>query len=210
MSKILASFRRFPGSTTRTRIVLLLFATLTGGMLFAQSDQAKQSAAQKPREALGGGIESTERITREIRHELLMLPYYTLFDELAYVVQGDKVILLGTVTKPVLKSDAESAIKKIEGVEAVENKIEVLPPSPADDRIRRAEYRAIYGFDGLTRYSWGTLPAIHIIVNRGRVRLVGTVDSEADKNLAGLRANGVPGVFSVQNDLEVAGSASSK
>jgi hyperosmotically inducible protein len=174
-----------------------------GGLLYAQSGQPKQSTEEKPREALGHGIQSTDRITREIRHELLMLPYYTLFDELAYKVDGPKITLLGKVTNPALKSDAEDAVKKIEGVEAVDNRIEVLPLSPVDNRLRRAVYRAIYGFDGLTRYALGTLPSIHIIVDRGRVTLVGTVDSEADRNMAGLRANGVPGVFSVENKLTV-------
>jgi hyperosmotically inducible protein len=135
-----------------------------------------------------------------------MLPYYTLFDFMAYTVEGSKVTLLGKVTNPTLKSDAEHVVKKIEGVEAVDNKIEVLPPSPNDERIRLAQYRAIYGTPGLSRYAMGTLPSIHIIVDRGNVTLVGTVNSEADKTLAGVQANGVPGVFSVTNNLAVASS----
>jgi hyperosmotically inducible protein len=192
------------------QVVLFLAVAFAGGRLWAQSGQAKPPSEEKPREALGRGIESTDRITREIRHELLMLPYYTLFDELAYKVEGGKVTLLGKVTNPVLKSDAEYAVKHIEGVETVDNQIQVLPLSPMDNRIRRAVYRAIYGFDGLFKYSLGTLPAIHIIVDNGHVTLVGTVDSEGDKNLAGLRANGVPGVFSVTNDLTVSGPSASK
>jgi len=196
--------RRLPSRPRQAQILLLfLVAAMGGGLLYAQSGQPKQSTEEKPREALGHGIQSTDRITREIRHELLMLPYYTLFDELAYKVDGPKITLLGKVTNPALKSDAEDAVKKIEGVEAVDNRIEVLPLSPVDNRLRRAVYRAIYGFDGLTRYALGTLPSIHIIVDRGRVTLVGTVDSEADRNMAGLRANGVPGVFSVENKLTV-------
>jgi hyperosmotically inducible protein len=100
-------------------------------------------------------------------------------------------------------------VKSIEGVESVENKIEVLPPLPDDDRIRLAEYRAIYGFDGLSRYALGAVPSIHIVVDRGWVTLEGTVDSEADKNMAGIQGS-VPGVFGVTNNLVVTGSRASK
>jgi hyperosmotically inducible protein len=137
-------------------------------------------------------------------HELLMLPYYSVWDNLAYQVNGDTVTLLGQVVKPVTKSDAEASVKKIEGVQKVVNNIEVLPPSPGDDQIRRATYRAIYGFDGLSKYSWGTVPGIHIIVKGGHVTLVGVVDNENDKNMAGIQAKSVPNVFSVDNQLQVA------
>jgi hyperosmotically inducible protein len=183
----------------KTAFCLLFIAA----MITTALPQANQSQ-QKSRESLGSSGRNEERIAREVRHELVMLPYYTLFDFLAFKVEGDKVTLLGQVTRPSLKSDAEAVVKKIEGVESVDNKIEVLPPSPSDDRIRQAEYRAIYGFDGLTKYSWGVLPSIHIIVKNGHVTLLGTVDSEADKNMAGIQANSVPGVFSVTNNLTVA------
>lgn len=154
-----------------------------------------------------GGTDPTARITREAMHELLMLPYYSVFDNLAFQVQGSNtIVLIGQVVRPVLKTDAEAAVKDIEGVEKVVNNIEVLPPSPNDDRIRRATYRAIYGYPSLSRYSWGAVPSIHIIVDRGKVTLVGVVDSEADKNTAGIRAKTVPGVFSVTNELQVAPS----
>ncbi len=148
---------------------------------------------------------SQDRITREVRHELVMLPYYGVFDNLAYSVNGGVVTLYGQVTRPTLKSDAANVVKKIEGVTRVDNKIEVLPLSPMDDQSRRAIYRAIYSDPTLTRYGIQAVPPIHIIVDNGKVTLVGVVASEADKNMAGLRANGVAGVFSVDNQLRVEG-----
>ena len=146
---------------------------------------------------------ATERITREVRHELVMLPYYGVFDNLAYRVDGYNVTLMGQVTRPTLKSDAEHVVKRIEGVEHVNNEIEVLPPSPGDDRVRRAEYRAIYGDSVLNRYALQSVPPIHIIVKNGNVTLEGVVATKADKDVAGIRANGVSGVFSVANNLRV-------
>ena len=134
---------------------------------------------------------------------LVMLPYYSLFDNLSYRVDGSTVTLFGQVTRPTLKSDAENVVKRLEGVTRVNNEIEVLPLSPMDDRIRLATYRAIYGYGPLQRYALGTLPAIHIIVKNGNVKLEGVVANEGDRNMANIRANGVPGVFSVQNDLRV-------
>jgi hyperosmotically inducible protein len=144
-----------------------------------------------------------DRIAREVRHELVTLPYYSVFDNLAYKVDGYNVTLFGQVTKPTLKSDAEKAVKKIEGVETVVNNIEVLPLSPMDDQTRRAVYRAIYGQPGLEMYSLRAVPTIHIIVNNGQVTLTGAVGNPGDKERAGIAANGVPGVFSVTNDLLV-------
>jgi hyperosmotically inducible protein len=146
-----------------------------------------------------------EKLLKEVRHHLVMLPWYSVFDNLAYKVEGDKVTLYGQVIRPTLKSDAEAAVKSIEGVASVVNDIEVLPLSPMDDQIRRAVFRAVYGDPGLSRYSVQAVPSIHIIVKNGNVTLEGVVDNEADKNLAGLRANGVPNVFSVKNNLVVAG-----
>ncbi len=150
------------------------------------------------------GSTGQDRITREVRHELVMLPYYGVFDNLAYSVNGTTVTLMGQVTNPVLKSDAEGVVKHIEGVTKVVNQIQVLPLSDMDNGIRRAEYRAIYSDPSLNRYALQAVPPIHIIVDNGKVTLVGVVGSEADKNLAGLRANGVGGVFSVNNELQVA------
>jgi hyperosmotically inducible periplasmic protein len=143
------------------------------------------------------------RIQKEVRHELVMLPFLTVFDNLAFKVDGYNVMLLGQVANPALKSDAEKAVKGIEGVERVDNQIEVLPVSLMDDGLRRRLYRAIYGYPALQRYSLPVLKPIRIIVKNGRVSLEGVVDSESDKNIAGLRANGVSGVFSVTNDLMV-------
>jgi len=146
---------------------------------------------------------SVQRIQKEVLHELTMLPYITVFDNLAFKVEGDKVILLGQVTRPVLKSDAEKAVKSVEGVEAVDNQIEVLPTSINDDRLRRQLFRAVYGFGPLEKYDMGVIKPIRIIVRNGRVTLEGIVDSQADKDSAGIRANGVSGVFSVTNNLRV-------
>ena len=146
---------------------------------------------------------AVQRIQKEVRHELLMLPYVNVFDNLAFKVDGYKVTLLGQVTNPTVKSDAEKAVKDIEGVEQVDNQIEVLPPSPNDDRLRRALFRAIYGYGPLEKYSLGVIKPIRIIVKGGHVTLEGVVDSQADKDIAGLRANGVSGVFSVTNNLRV-------
>lgn len=144
-----------------------------------------------------------ERISREVYHELVMLPQLTIFDNLQFKVDGSKVSLMGQVNNAILKDSAEKVVKKIEGVESVDNQIEVLPASPNDDRIRRRVARAIFNDDRLFRYSMGSVPPIHIIVKNGHVTLEGVVDSQTDKDAATLRANGVPGVFSVENHLKV-------
>ena len=162
--------------------------------------------------AIGGGLAAQERhpsekgqmrLQKEVRHELVTLPMYNVFDNLAYKVEGGTVTLLGQVTRPTLKSDAERAVKGIEGVERVDNRIEVLPLSPNDDQLRRAVYRAIYGTEGLDRYAMSAVPTIHIIVKNGHVSLEGAVATEGDKNLANIKASGVSGVFSVTNNLQV-------
>jgi hyperosmotically inducible periplasmic protein len=149
---------------------------------------------------------SQDRIAREVRHELLMLPYFGVFDNMAFKVDGGTVILTGQVVRPSLKSDAENSVKHVEGVEKVDNQIEVLPPSSMDDGIRLQLFRAIYGYPALEKYSLGVQKPIRIIVKSGRVTLEGVVDSDADKNLVGIRANGVPNIFSVTNNLRVEGS----
>ena len=146
-------------------------------------------------------------LVKEVRHQLVLLPYYSVFDNLAYKVEGSKVVLIGQTVRPTLKSDAEAAVKSVEGVSSVQNDIEVLPPSPLDDQLRRAIYRAIYGDATLSRYGFQAVPSIHIIVKNGNVTLEGIVDNEGDKNIAGLRANGVSNVFSVKNNLVVAGDS---
>jgi hyperosmotically inducible protein len=152
----------------------------------------------------GLGQKGIERIAQEVHHELVLLPYYGVFDNLAYSVQPDgTVVLAGQVARPSLKSDAENVVKKIEGVEHVNNQIEVLPTSPMDDDIRRATYRAIYGNQTLSMYAVRAVPPIHIIVNNGKVTLEGVVGNQMDKQLAETQAKSVPNVFSVTNNLRV-------
>jgi hyperosmotically inducible protein len=168
---------------------VLTVAILTALTLVAQERPASERAEK--------------RIQKEVRHELLMLPYLSVFDNLSYKVEGYKVTLMGQVTRPNIKSDAEKAVKDIEGVEQVDNQIEVLPVSPNDDRLRLQLYHAIYGYGPLEKYDMGVNRSIRIIVKGGHVTLEGVVDSQADKDTAGIRANGVSGVFSVTNNLRV-------
>jgi hyperosmotically inducible periplasmic protein len=151
----------------------------------------------------GVSEKAVQRISKEVRHEILMLPFFDVFDNIAYKVDGYNVTLLGAVTRPSLKVDAERAVKSIEGVEKVDNQIEVLPASPMDDRLRIRLFRAIYGYEPLQRYALGVIKPIRIIVKNGNVTLEGVVDNEGDKNFAGLRANGVSGTFKVTNNLVV-------
>jgi hyperosmotically inducible protein len=146
------------------------------------------------------------RIEREVRHELVMLPYYSVFDNLSFQVDGTTVRLFGQVTRPTLKEDAARALKEIEGVEKIDNQIEVLPNSANDDRIRLATYRAVYGQEALNRYAIQAVPPIHIIVKNGNLTLEGVVGSQGDKDIAGIQANGVSGVFSMTNNLRVESS----
>lgn len=189
----------------------LLFA---GGWMFVagcsgRNAQASMRTPAAPEPAATGtaeraaGAESRDRIAREVRHELVMLPYYGVFDNLSFRVDGGTVTLFGQVTRPTLKADAENAVKKIEGVNRVINNIEVLPLSPNDDRIRLAVYRAVYGQPNLNRYAMQAIPPIHIIVNNGNVTLDGVVANASDKNVAEIQAKSVPGVFSVKNNLQV-------
>ena len=140
-------------------------------------------------------------LVKEVRHELVTLPYYGVFDNLAYRVDGSKVTLFGQVRDPKLKSDAERAVKSIEGVSAIDNQIEVMPFSSMDDQTRMAVYRAIYSKSSLQRYQLGAVPPIHIIVKNGDVTLEGVVANEMDKNVAGIAANGVGSVHKVNNNL---------
>jgi hyperosmotically inducible periplasmic protein len=171
-------------------VFVSLLALVSSGL--AQDTQRDQPSAK-----------STERIIKEVRHELLMLPYFGVFDYIAFKVEGYNVTLLGQVVRPTLKSDAENAVKHIEGVEKVDNQIEVLPPSPMDDRLRVRLFRAIYQYPSLQKYELGVQKPIRIIVKNGRLTLEGVVDNEGDKNLVGIRANGVSGLFSVTNNLQV-------
>lgn len=174
----------------RARSILLVVVMLAVSLFASAADN--------------NNVGSAEQIQREVRHELNMLPYVTAFDYMAFKVDGRNVTLLGQVSKPVLKSDAENVVKKIEGVEHVDNQIEVLPPSSQDDRLRIRLFRSIYGFPALQKYELGTLKPIRILVKSGHVTLAGVVDNEADKNMAGIRANSVSGIFSVDNQLQIA------
>jgi hyperosmotically inducible periplasmic protein len=151
-----------------------------------------------------------ERLYKEVRHELVMLPNLTLWDNLAYKVEGYKVTLLGQVRNASLKSEAENSVKRIEGVEQVDNQIQILPASPTDDRIRTAVARSIFDSPGLFPYAVQSVPPIHISVQGGNVTLEGVVNNEGDKNMAEMRAKQVPGVFSVTNHLQVAGQSAQK
>ena len=142
-------------------------------------------------------------LQNQIRKALVTLPYYGVFDNLAFTVDNGVVTLEGQVVQPSTKSDAKSRVAKLRGVETVINNIKVLPPSPTDGRLRRVLYRAIFRNTALSRYALGTNPSIHIIVDTGHVTLEGVVSNEADKNLAGIRANSVGGIFSVTNNLKV-------
>lgn len=179
---------------TAMLVVSLAFATTT---MAQTNNAAPQTASQTDKEQA--------YLVKEVRHELLLLPYYNLFDWLSYQVAPDgTVILSGEVVRPTLKSDAEKAVKRIEGVNKVVNQIEVLPLSFSDAQIRRNIARAIFNFDSpLYRYGLQAVPSIHIIVKNGNVTLKGVVDSKADSDLANIRANGVPYVFHVENDLTV-------
>ena len=180
-----------------------LLAVFALSLIFSMAALAS-SATQNNQPTGALNQKSVDRIYKEVRHELVMLPFYGVFDNLAYKVDPDgTVTLLGQVSRPILKSDAENSIKHIEGVEKVVNNIEVLPTSPNDDRIRRAAYRAIFSNDVLSQYQMRAVPPIHIIVNNGRITLEGVVARQMDKQIAGIQANGVPGAFSVTNNLAV-------
>lgn len=176
-----------------SRVLKALFVPLL--FLVIQSQAPAVSAQLNP------------RIVKEVRHELVTLPYYGVFDWLTYEVRPDgRVILRGQVIRPTTRSDAEGRVKEIEGVTGVENQIETLPLSPSDDRLRRALYRQIYGWNSpLFRYAHQAVPSIHLIVSRGHATLKGVVANRADATQAYIRARSVPGLFSVKNELTVEG-----
>jgi hyperosmotically inducible periplasmic protein len=180
----------------------ILGPVLAAGLLFAP---ALLRAGQKNHDdAFIPGRSNEAKLVKAVRHQLVMLPYYTIFDDLGFRVDGSTVTLEGAVTNPVLKSDAENVVKNVEGVSQVVNNIKVLPLSPMDNQIRRAEFRAIYGDPQIgDRYGHQALPPVHLIVENGHVTLEGVVANQADKNLIGIRANAVPNVFSVDNRLQV-------
>jgi osmotically-inducible protein OsmY len=180
-----------------------LIVVLGVSMLFSMAALAIPAAQDNPPTG-AGNQKNIDRIYKEVRHELVTLPFYGVFDNLSYKVDPDgTVTLYGQVTRPTLKSDAENVVKRIEGVTRVVNNIEVLPTSINDDQIRRAVYRAIFGNEVLSQYQMRAVPPIHIIVKNGHVSIEGVVARQMDKQIAGMQANGVPGVFSVTNNLVV-------
>ncbi len=182
------------------RIALALFAVVLASGLSAAKDKDDKNHM----DPYVSGPADEAKMVREVRHQLVMLPYYSVFDDLGFTVNGGTVTLVGDVVRPVLKDDAAAVVKKIEGVTSVVNNIQVLPLSGTDDRIRRDVYKAIYGDPSLsTRYGFQALPSIHIIVKNGNVRLEGVVANEMDRNTAFIRANGVFGAFHVDNDLKI-------
>ena len=180
-------------------------AIVLGSVLVCASLNAQHG--KEHNDAFVPGQAGETNIAREVRHRLVMLPYYGIFDDLAFFVTGSVVTLVGQVVNPTLKSDAENVTKRVEGVERVINEIEVLPPSPMDNQLRIAEYHAIYEDPALsTRYAFRALPSIHILVKGGNVTLEGVVANASDKSLINVRANSVPNVSSVTNNLQMEGS----
>jgi hyperosmotically inducible protein len=182
MNKILKRFAALAGAVA-----------LTASMAFAAEPAAEQ------------GNLSQQQVSKKVRKELVTLPFYGVFDNLAYRVDGDTVTLYGQVVRPSTRSDAERRVRRIDGVARVVNQIEVLPLSSFDDSIRARAYRTIFNTGSLYRYAMGANPSLHIVVNRGHLTLEGVVGSEMDRNLANIAARQVPGVFSVTNNLRVEG-----
>jgi len=176
----------------------LLFAALLVGLVALTASGPLASAATAT-------AVNPSSIADQVRHNLAMLPWYGVFDNLRFEVRGTEIVLSGQVISEhgVTKDDAENAVKRIPGVTKVANNIEILPPSPFDNQIRRAEYRAIFSQSDLGRYTLGVIPPVHIIVKGGHVTLEGQVMDQMDRQIAEIAANSVPGVFSVQNNLQV-------
>ena len=177
-------------------LITMFFGLGIMGTAFAV-DQASQTVASS------GDTRFEQRLSGEVRHELAMIPQFTVFDNLAYRVDGGAVTLTGQVRDAIVKDSAEKRIQRLEGVTRVDNQIEILPASFNDDRIRRQVARALFNDARLFNYAIQPVPPIHIIVKNGHVNLEGVVRTQTDKDDAFIRANGVPGVFSVQNNLQV-------
>jgi hyperosmotically inducible protein len=187
------------------RLLALLFAAL---LLLVVPGKSIFGADQHEPPARGSG-QYQSWLQTEVHHRLVMIPWLSLFDNLQYRVDGNNVTLMGQVVNPVTKDDAKKALKGIEGIGQINDQIEVLPVSPMDNDIRRAEYRAIYSFPSLEKYSQMVLPSIHIVVKNGHVTLEGVVLNQGDKNAAEIRAKSVPNVFSVTDNLQVENSQKS-
>jgi osmotically-inducible protein OsmY len=183
-------------------IMALAFTSISSSA--APTPQKKKSKLES-RPRAEGEARDQAYLTKEIRKEIVTLPFYGVFDWFEYKVEPDgTVYLAGQVTRPTLKKDAQRRVEKVEGVDRVINQIEVLPLSPNDDRLRRAVYRELFNFNSpLFRYGQQPVPSIHIIVSRGRLVLKGVVANKGDSNLANIKARGVPGLFEVRNDLKI-------
>lgn len=188
---------------TTPPIRVIALAALLPAVAFSQAAPQQGKPALETKRPVTPSPQAQARIAREVRHELISIPQYGVFDHLAFNVDGYKVTLTGSVTLPVIKQNAERAVKQIEGVEQVDNKIEVLPVNTADQQIRLAAFRAIYGHPSLQRYAIQAIPPIHIIVNRGHITLEGSVLNKTDSQIAETRVRTLPGVFSVTNNLRL-------
>jgi len=184
-------------------IMALTFVSISAPAAPAPQKGKKSRLESRPRAE--GEAANLEYLKKEIRKELVTLPFFGVFDWLEGRVQPDgTVYLAGQVTRPTLKKDAQRRVEKVEGVDRVINQIEVLPLSPNDDRLRRAVFRELFNFNSpLFRYGQQPIPPIHIIVSRGRLVLKGVVANKGDSDLANIKARGVPGLFEVRNELRV-------
>jgi hyperosmotically inducible periplasmic protein len=184
--------------------IVIPVVILLAGLMEAQNNHPSATGTSQGSRNQAVSQSAIDRIVKEVHHELVLLPYYGVFDNLAYRVSlNGTVTLMGQVVRPTLKSDAENAVKRIEGVEQIDNQIQVLPTSPMDDQIRLATFRAIYGNSILSPYGLRAVPPIHIIVDEGHVTLEGVVSKQMDKQVAEMQAKSVPNVFSVTNNLQV-------
>ena len=193
----------------RTLITAFAVAAVAFASISAPASPAPQKGKKAKLESRSSRGASEARdlayLTKEIRKELVTLPFFGVFDWLEGNVQADGTVhLRGQVTRPTLKKDAQRRVERVEGVDRVINQIEVLPLSPNDDRLRRAVFRELFNSSSpLFRYGQQPVPPIHIIVNRGRLTLKGVVANRGDSDLANIKANGVPGLFEVKNELRV-------
>ena len=202
MPGIAFSLKRKALNEPRGRIELMKrFKTILMAMAATMILSVVPAIAQRVRTEV-----TNPQLAKKVRHELVTLPYYGVFDNLAYSISGDSVTLYGQVVRSTTRSDAVNRVRRLAGVSRVINNIELLPLSRFDNNLRLATYRAIARTAGLDRYLRGTNPSIHIVVNRGRVTLEGMVANVSDRNLANLAARGVSGSFSVTNNLRVEGN----
>lgn len=206
MNKEVEKGKVFKMSKVRSMLVAVMAALVIGIAPQVLPAANGNAAAQAPDYAISSkGTQSAAQLSKQVRRRLVMLPYYGVFDNLAYSINGGKVTLYGQVVRPSTRSDAERSVSRIAGVTQVVNNIEVLPPSGFDDSLRINTLRALQRAGGLYRYFMGGNPSLHIVVNRGHVTLNGVVGSKFDRQLAYMTARGVPGAFSVTNELRVKG-----